>query len=297
MDGFRRFMPATVHLNNVYWRPIKRQTMRKKTLIALVIVLLLGITGFLVWASTPLGPSPAALAALQSDAAVSFSQDYWLIFAPTQQTPRTGLVLYPGARVDPRSYAPAAHAIAQAGYLVVITPMPLNLAVLNPAAAGEVIAAYPDIENWAVGGHSLGGAMAARFVFENPQGFQGQPIAGLVLWAAYPASTDDLTQRDLAVSSIYGEQDGLADPETVTAARFLLPASTVWTPIAGGNHAQFGSYGKQAGDQPAGISPAEQEAEVVQATIALLAKISRPLARETQTYHWTPAAIQWRDPG
>lgn len=253
--------------------------------IALVFLLLAGIASFLVWAYTPLGPSPDAIAALQSDSEVSVNQDQWLVFTPTGQAPQAGLVLYPGARVDARSYAPAARAIAQAGYLVVITPMPLNLAVLNLAVAGEVITAYPNIEAWAVGGHSLGGAMAARFVFDNPQGFQGRSISGLVLWAAYPASTDDLTQRDLSVTSIYGEQDGLAEPETVLAARFLLPASTVWTPIPGGNHAQFGSYGEQAGDQPATISAAAQQAQIVQATVALLAKISAAPPGEMRTLH------------
>lgn len=134
--------------------------------------------------------------------------------------------------------------------------------------------------------------MAARFVHENPQGVHGKPIAGLVLWAAYPASTDDLTQRNLAVASIYGEQDGLAEPETVTAARFLLPASTVWTPIPGGNHAQFGSYGEQPGDHPAGISAAEQETKVVQATTALLLKISQPPIGKMQTFHRSPVVAQ-----
>lgn len=262
----------------------------KLTFLILAFLLLAGMVGFLVWAYTPLGPSPAALKALQSDLEVTVSQDRWLVFNPTLLIPHTGLVLYPGARVDPRSYAPAARAIAQAGYLVVITPMPLNLAVLNPAAASEVIAAYPEIENWAVGGHSLGGAMAARFVYDHPGDIQGRAINGLVLWAAYPASTDDLTQRDLAVSSIYGEQDGLADPETVLAARFLLPPSTVWTPIPGGNHAQFGSYGKQAGDQPASISPEDQQARIVQATVALLAKISQPPPGEAQALHQAPVA-------
>ena len=246
----------------------------KKILIGLTFLLLAGIIGFLVWASTPARPTPAAQAALENSPTVTVSQNYWLVFTPTHQIPQTGLVLYPGGRVDPRAYAQAAHAVAAAGYLVVITPMPLNLAVLNPDAASEVIAAYPEIKTWAVGGHSLGGAMAARFVFENPQGIDDQPVAGLVLWAAYPASGDDLTQRDLAVSSIYGTQDGLADPQTVTAARFLLPADTVWTPIQGGNHAQFGSYGEQAGDNPASISAGDQQSLVVNATIALLRHIS-----------------------
>lgn len=246
----------------------------KIILVGLALIILVGVIGFLAWAMTPARAEPEALAALQSSSEVTVSQDYWLVFTPTFQQAQAGLVLYPGGHVDPRAYAATAHEIAAAGYLVVITPMPLNLAVLHPDAAAEVLAAYPEIKTWAVGGHSLGGAMAARFIFENPQGVNEQPVAGLVLWAAYPASTDDLTQRNLAVSSIFGTQDGLADPQTVTAARFLLPADTVWTPIQGGNHAQFGRYGPQGGDKPASITAKEQQTLVANATVALLEHIS-----------------------
>jgi len=60
--------------------------------------------------------------------------------------PTGGVFNYPGGRVDPRSYAPAARALAEKGHLAVITPMPLNLDVLNIGAAADVIAAYPQVE-------------------------------------------------------------------------------------------------------------------------------------------------------
>ncbi len=242
----------------------------KITLLVVALLLLAGVAGFLVWANTPLGPAPAALAALDSSADVIVSQETWLVFSPARQEPRnTGLVLYPGGRVDPRSYAPAAHAIAEAGYQVVIAPMPLNLAVFAPDAASEIMAAFPEIEAWAIGGHSLGGAMAARYAYQNPAAVQG-----LVLWAAYPASTDDLSGYALEVASIYASLDGLADPQTVSGAATLLPADTAWTEIDGGNHAQFGWYGAQPGDNPASLSPTEQQAQIVSATLALLERLT-----------------------
>ena len=97
---------------------------------------------------------PEALAALQSDSQVKVTTDPWLVFQPTQSTPTTGLIIYPGGRVDPRAYAPQARAIAEKGYLVVIVPMPLNLAVFGSGRASSVIQAYPDIEKWVIGGHS-----------------------------------------------------------------------------------------------------------------------------------------------
>ena len=172
------------------------------------------------------------------------------------------MIIYPGGRVDPRSYAPMAHALAGEGYLSIIVPMPLNLAVFNPGAALDVMAAFPEITNWAVGGHSLGGAMAANFVRNH------LPVLdGLFLWAAYPASGDDLSGLEVDVVSIYGTLDGLMTGAEVEASRMLLPADTVWVPIEGGNHAQFGWYGDQPGDNPATISREEQQAQTIDAML------------------------------
>ena len=217
---------------------------------------------FLVWAETPLGPMPEALAALESDAQVQVEQGEWYIFRPTGSTPDYGVIIYPGGRVDPRSYAPMAHALAREGYLAIIVPMPFNLAVFNPGAATEVIAAFPEIADWSVGGHSLGGAMAANFVQYNPAA-----IAGLFLWAAYPASGDDLSDGNMSVISIYATLDGLMTGEEVEASRPLLPPDTTWVPIEGGNHAQFGWYGDQPGDNPATISREDQQAQILEAMI------------------------------
>ena len=233
-----------------------------------LLILLLAFAGFTAWAYTPLGPLPEAVAALQPDAVVQVTTSPWLTFTPASSQPTTGFIFYPGGRVDARSYAPAARAIAERGYLVVITPVPFNLAVFKPAAAEAVIAAHPEIEQWAVGGHSLGGAMAANFAYTHPNAVQG-----LVLWAAYPAGNNSLAGRRLATISIYGTQDGLATGDQIAASRPLLPVDTQFVPIVGGNHAQMGWYGLQGGDGVAGITRAAQQAQVVDATVAVLARL------------------------
>ncbi len=243
--------------------------MRRWWLLPLLFILTLG--GFVIWASTPTGPMPEALTALQSDGEVQVEKEPWLVFRPLADHPTVGLALYPGGRVDPRSYAPAGHALAQEGFLVVIVPMPLNLAVFAPDKAVEVMAAFPEIGRWAVGGHSLGGAMAARFAYQNPEAVQG-----LVLWAAYPASTDNLSGHPLAVTSMYGTNDGLATEDKIAASRPLLPGNTRWEAIEGGNHAQFGWYGPQSGDGTASISREEQQRQIVAATLELLSGLAAP---------------------
>ncbi len=220
---------------------------------------------FLGWALNTAEPTREALAALQPTGSVEVETDPWLVFRPAGEEPALGLILYPGGRVDPRAYAPLAAAIAEEGFLVVITPMPLNLAVFDLSAADDVIRAFPEIQSWAVGGHSLGGAMAARYLRMNPTRAQA-----LVLWAAYPAQSDSLRNERISAVSIYGTRDGLAGPADIEAARPLLPADTRYIPIEGGNHAQFAWYGEQPGDLQATIPPLDQQDQIVTATVDLL---------------------------
>jgi dienelactone hydrolase len=244
------------------------RTLKRRWYIVLLLPLLLVVT-FITWAVLIPAPMPEALAALQSDQQTLVEDSRWLVFRPQMSIPTTGLILYPGARVSPQSYAPIARSVAAQGFLVVLVPMPLNFAFFAPDRASDVIAAFPLVEHWAVGGHSLGGAMAAQFAHDHPQS-----VDGLLLWAAYPPSNAPLTSQQLAVTSVFGTRDGLATLEDINASRSLLPESTTWVAINGGNHAQFGWYGEQRGDQPAEISREEQQAQVVDATLSLLEQVA-----------------------
>lgn len=206
--------------------------------------------------------------ALESDDAVNVLQDRWIHFQPAGKDHRIGLILYPGGHVDARAYAPLARAISEKGFLVVIVPMPLNLAVFGSEKADQVIIAYPEIESWVIGGHSLGGVMAARFAAR-----RSEVLQGLVLWASYPGVNDDLRESGLKVVSIYGTRDGLTTRADVQASQQRLPADTTWVEIDGGNHAQFGQYGAQAGDLEPLISVESQHTQIIDATLALLSML------------------------
>jgi hypothetical protein len=241
----------------------------KRLLITLVIVIILAIFAFVVWANTPPAPMPAAMQALQADALVAVETAPWITFVPNDVTATTGFIFYPGGRVDARSYAPPLRQIAEMGFLVVVVPMPLNLAFFGQENATAVLDAYGgQIEHWAIGGHSLGGAMAARYAHDHPEA-----IEGLVLWASFAEDAYSLADRDLLTAGIYGSLDGLASPADVERSRATLPANATFVEIVGGNHAQFGDYGDQAGDQPATISREEQQVQAVAATVALLEQL------------------------
>ncbi len=239
---------------------------RLKKIASLVLILLIFALagGAIYWNSSTLGPSSDALAALQPDAQVRVVLgDGWVVFEPLADPAITGFIFYPGGGVDYRSYAPVLRAIAAQGYLVALVRMPLNLAFFDIAAADGVIVQLPTIEHWVVGGHSLGGVAAASYAAGSSE------IEGLVLWASYPGS-DALASINLKVISIFGSLDGLSQPQTIADSRQNLPPDTQFVEIAGGNHAQFGSYGAQKGDNPASISEEEQAALIAAATAAFL---------------------------
>jgi len=159
---------------------------RRRVLYGTASLVLLAVFGFTYWAYTPLGPAQAALNSLVDSENVSVIENNRIVFTP-KETPDTGLIFYPGGRVDPRSYSSIAHQIADEGYLAIIPKMPFNLAVTNKRAAVGIINDFKEIENWVIGGHSLGGAMAASLVFDEPEMFKG-----LVLLAAYPPKNNNI---------------------------------------------------------------------------------------------------------
>lgn len=161
-----------------------------------------------------------------------------------------GLIFYPGAKIEYTAYEPLMEWLAGEGILCLLVEMPFNLAVFDKEAALGMNSIYPEIEHWYIGGHSLGGTMAADFAAE----YSG--IEGVVLLASYPSK--DISQTDMRVLSIYGSEDGILNRKAYEKARSKLPADFTEKVIEGGNHSGFAFYGKQRGDGTATISGNQQ---------------------------------------
>ena len=184
----------------------------------------------------------------------------WLIFKH-RESPSRAIVFYPGGKVEPEAYGQFADALSkQAEALVVIVPMPLDLAVLGSKRANKVRQAFPDIEQWYIAGHSLGGTMAADLVYKQP-GFW----KGFILLASYAQEKQDFSDRDLAVASIIGNRDGLISQDKWETTLKRLPDHAFKLAIDGGNHAGFGTYGPQEGDNDGLISPQQQQRITIEA--------------------------------
>jgi pimeloyl-ACP methyl ester carboxylesterase len=233
--------------------------------IVLVVVIVLGITGFVTWSQANVYPATVEARTVAQQAERIRG---WLVFRPTAPT-QTGLIFYPGGLVEAEAYAPLLRELADRGILVVLTPKPLELAILSPNSANPVLTAFPEIKTWAIGGHSLGGAASAIYMQGHPH--ETDRIKGLVLWGARLNDSVDVRSLPIQALSIYGSDDGLAEGNLSESARALnLPARAELVLIDGGNHSMFGDYGQQQGDNPPRGDLAAMRREILDRTAAMV---------------------------
>lgn len=168
-------------------------------------------------------------------------------------------IFYPGAQVEPEAYAPMLHALAEGGIDCFLLEMPLDFAFLGRDKATDILSEY-QYETWYVGGHSLGGAMAAKYASEHID-----DLDGVILLGAY--SVDDLDAEHMKVLAIYGSEDRVLNRQKLSQGMSYMPEEYTEVCIEGGNHAGFGYYGEQSGDGAAVISKEEQQQITIEAIL------------------------------
>lgn len=232
---------------------MKQKKKRKLLIISLSITipLIILITACIIYICDyyPADEGAIAVFAAEENISVKTLDNGNVVFEPQGAT--MGFIFYPGGKVEHNAYQPLMSALARRGILCILVEMPFRLAVLDIDAADGIQEQFPQIENWYIGGHSLGGSMAASYVSDHADEFDG-----LILLAAY--STSDLSNKDLNVISIYGSKDTVLNLEKYKENLSNLPDDFSELIIEGGNHAQFGMYGKQDGDGTPTISNSEQ---------------------------------------
>lgn len=236
------------------------QTHKKVTLkwYYFIALLLIPVGAVLYYLNTSYNESDYAKSFMENSHGLDVSNEAFIHFEPEKSNGR-GIIFYPGGKVDPESYAPILYALAERGYECFIIKMPFNLAVFNSDGALEVLGEYDNVDSWYIGGHSLGGVMAANCVYSNPAYFDG-----IFFMASYPSEGKSLaTLADLKVLSFYGSNDGFVPVESQLEHKELLPPHSKIVEILGGNHSQFGSYGFQNGDKEADITEEEQHFKIV----------------------------------
>lgn len=226
------------------------------------IILVILVVAVLVYLnSATYAPSAAAEAAFQSDNIVTVTEvkDGFKFEPQDGNVLQPNIIFYPGGLVEPESYSTFARALAESGHRVYIAEMPFNLAMFGQNKALSFINEYPD-EAFIIGGHSLGGAFAARFAAEHVDA-----LKGVYFMASYADEGGSLKDSGLPILQITGTDDGVMNQEVWEESKANLPAETVFVSIEGGNHGQFGSYGMQKGDNEPAIEEQQQMESVVTA--------------------------------
>lgn len=223
----------------------------KKILIKLIICLLLIFAACWNYLNNYYHADFEAIAAVSVGSQIRTEIRNNTIFFYPNKEPETGLIFYPGGKVEHTAYIPLMENLAQRGILCVLIEMPFHLAVFDPDAAEDIPAQLPEINSWYLGGHSLGGAMASSYLSQHSIAFQG-----LILLGAY--STADLSESGLAVLSVYGSEDLVLNRDAYEKNRSNLPKDFTETVLEGGCHAGFGMYGTQEGDGSPALSASEQ---------------------------------------
>ncbi|WP_344779503.1 alpha/beta hydrolase [Microbacterium kribbense] len=222
----------------------------------------------------PHSAAPVAVAAMHSDAGVQVTESVDRVtFTPRHDADSLGVFFQPGALVDARAYAAVLRPLAEHGHTVVIAKQPLGIAFLAMGAFDAARHDHPEIADWIIGGHSLGGTVAA-ITAQDAQHDDPGAAAGLLLFAAYPA-TDISATLAVPVESLSGSRDGLATPAKIAASHATLPPSTRFIVIEGASHAQFGAYGPQAGDGVPTIDAADAREQSSAAALAFAAAVAR----------------------
>jgi hypothetical protein len=253
---------VAVSLTRPTWIPSRRRLLVGVTVfLALLVVAAVGVY---VYADPYPVEATATDAARETPGVVVESTGDGYLIAPESGDATTGLVFYTGALVQPESYVSTfAPVVAERNVAVFVPKLPLNLAILDTDAASSIIDDNPGIEQWYVGGHSLGGAMACGYAGNN-----ADRVEGLVLFGAYCDS--DVSETNLSALVVTGSQDAILDADDFESSRDNLPSDSELVDIEGMNHSQFGAYGGQPGDDPATISDEAARQELTEVVVSWL---------------------------
>jgi hypothetical protein len=255
------------------FRPRKGLRTWRRVVGVVALVMFVGWIALMAW----LRPFPAiepALAAMESSPTVTVTESpTQIVLTPVADVSSTGVFFQPGAKVDARAYAAVLRPLAEAGYTVVIPKQPLGIAFLATNAFESARDANPQVTDWFVGGHSLGGTVAAMDAEAHDDDVVA-PVKGLILYASYPAS-DMSSTLSAKVLSVSGTNDGLATPADIEASRANLPEGAIFTPIEGAVHAFFGDYGQQPGDGTPTVSQDSARALISRNTLIFVSGVRR----------------------
>lgn len=225
--------------------------MKKKIIIAsssVLSLIILSSLAFVVYASFYYKADESALAVLEENYNIEIIDEYTILYP--ENSNEIGIIFYPGAKVESIAYLPLLDSLRDQGFTTVLVEMPLNFAFLGINKAEGVYELVGDIDSWYIMGHSLGGAMASAYAEDNQDDIDGLIVLGAYVYGDYPI------ENSLTIYGTLNVQETDYDENIIV--------------IDGANHAQFGNYGEQEGDEEATITWQEQQEITVSAILEFI---------------------------
>ena len=244
---------------------MKKHKMLKRIFLALCIFVVGCLAAFGIYLSNYHAGDADALAAMSSpsEGVHVVATDETIAFVP-ENSIKAGIVYYPGMKIRGEAYSVMADSLASDGYLCVLVNMPLNMSVLNPDVALTIVDEWPEVKDWYIGGHSMGGQVAQKCALNHPGTFKG------VITVARQLDFD-FSDSTIAVLGVYGSNDKICTLEEV-AEDEVLTNNDCYTEVIldGGCHGYFGNYGFQRWDGEPTITREEQMQATVDAILEFL---------------------------
>jgi len=236
---------------------------KRKLIYVFIVIILIFAAGLLYFVNSSYEPLENNKQYLKEEYVIDYDKYYEF---KSNNTHSKAFIFYPGGRVDERSYAPLSYLLSERGYPVYLIKMPLDLAVLDNDRAQIILDKLNnDIQKWYLIGHSLGGAMAGSFIYNNYDSLDS--IKGLILLSSYVSDDIDFSNKKIDILSITASEDKIINWDKYESSKNNLPSDTVYKIIEGGNHSGFGNYGPQKGDGQSLISKQEQWEKTIQLII------------------------------
>lgn len=212
----------------------------KKFLIILFSLIVISIISFFIYCANYYKADKTIIEVLNNKN-IEIKDNY--IILSSENSSDTGIIFYPGAKIEYTSYLPILNQLKENGYTCILVKMPFNFAFFNPNVADKIIEENTNIKNWYISGHSLGGAMASYYSSKNLYKINGTILLGAYIYGDIPL------EKSLV---IYGSNDLILNKDKLKNNKNEII-------IDGGNHSQFGNYGEQKGDGNATISSETQQ--------------------------------------
>lgn len=219
----------TVRLVQVIW-----------VLIAISIVTLAGMAlYFTISYADSVGVDKSRVQELEKNSAVLLTKntEYYSLFSVPSSS-ETGLVIVPGAFMDPMAYITRYAPLVNGGKLkLFVTRSPLNYAPLATNQINSIVTQNPSVKKWYVAGHNLGGEVTCSYAAENQS-----RVSGLILLGS--SCRNNISEKNIRVLDISGSNDGISTPGEVLTSAKDLPSDSKFVEIMGANHGSFGDFNR-----------------------------------------------------